>query len=153
MVQLVKNLPVMQETWVWSLDWEEPLQKGKALHSSILAWRIPWTVQQSPWTGHKVSDTTHFHCHCIWASQVALVGKNPPNNAGEVRQEALIPGSGRSPAGTHRNSLQCSCLENPLDRGAWRATVHRVAKSWARLKWFSTYTMMENVPCALGKNA
>ena len=42
--QLVKNLPVMQETWVRSLGWENPLEKGKATHSSILAWRIPWTV-------------------------------------------------------------------------------------------------------------
>ena len=43
-VQLVKNLPAMQETWVRSLDWEDPLEKGKATHSGILAWRIPWTV-------------------------------------------------------------------------------------------------------------
>ena len=42
--QLVKNLPVMWETWVQSLDWEDPLEKGKATHSSILAWRIPWTI-------------------------------------------------------------------------------------------------------------
>ena len=42
--QLVKNLPAMWETWVWSLGWEDPLEKGKATHSSILAWRIPWTV-------------------------------------------------------------------------------------------------------------
>ena len=42
--QLVKNLPAMRETWVQSLDWEEPLEKRKAIHSSILAWRIPWTV-------------------------------------------------------------------------------------------------------------
>ena len=42
--QLVKNLPAMQETWVWSLGWEDPLEKGKATHSSILAWRIRWTV-------------------------------------------------------------------------------------------------------------
>ena len=42
--QLVKNLPAMQETWVQSLGWEDPLEKGKATHSSILAWRIPWTV-------------------------------------------------------------------------------------------------------------
>ena len=44
-VQLVKNLPTMWETWVRSLGWEDPLKKGKATHSSILAWRIPWTVQ------------------------------------------------------------------------------------------------------------
>ena len=42
--QLVKNLPKMRETWVQSLDWEDPLGKGKATHSSILAWRIPWTI-------------------------------------------------------------------------------------------------------------
>ena len=42
---LVKNPPAMQETWVWSLGWEDPLEKGKATHSSILAWRIPWTIQ------------------------------------------------------------------------------------------------------------
>ena len=41
---LVKNPPAMQETWVWSLGWEDPLEKGKATHSGILAWRIPWTV-------------------------------------------------------------------------------------------------------------
>ena len=42
--QLVKNLPATQETWVQSLGWEDPLEKGKATHPSILAWRIPWTV-------------------------------------------------------------------------------------------------------------
>ena len=43
-VQLVKNPPAMRETWVWSLGWEDPLEKGKVTHSNILAWRIPWTV-------------------------------------------------------------------------------------------------------------
>ena len=43
--QLIKNLPAMWETWVLSLSWEDPLEKGKATHSSILAWRIPWTVK------------------------------------------------------------------------------------------------------------
>ena len=42
--QLVKNPPAMQETWLQSLGWEDPLERGKATHSSILAWRIPWTV-------------------------------------------------------------------------------------------------------------
>ena len=45
MAQLVKNAPAMRETWVQSLGWEDPLEKGKATHSTILAWRIPWTVQ------------------------------------------------------------------------------------------------------------
>ena len=44
MAQMIKNLPATQEIWVQSLDWEDPLEKGKATHSSILAWRIPWTV-------------------------------------------------------------------------------------------------------------
>ena len=43
--QLVKNPPAMQETWVQSLSWEDPLEKGKATHSSLLAWRLPWTLQ------------------------------------------------------------------------------------------------------------
>ena len=54
--QLVKNLPAMPETWVRSPGWEDPLEKGKATHSSILAWRIPWTIC-SPW-GCKESDMT-----------------------------------------------------------------------------------------------
>ena len=45
MAQVVKNLPAMQETWVQSLGWEDPLEKGMATHSSILAWRIPWTEE------------------------------------------------------------------------------------------------------------
>ena len=53
--QLVKNLPAVLETWVRSLGWEDPLEKGMATHFSILVWRIPWTVY--PW-GHKESDTT-----------------------------------------------------------------------------------------------
>ena len=58
---MVKNLPAMQETWVWSLGWEELLEKGMATHYSILAWRIPWTEEParlySPW-GHKQPEMT-----------------------------------------------------------------------------------------------
>ena len=53
--QLVKNPPAMWETWVRSLVWEDPLEKGMATHSGVLAWRIPWTVQSM---GHKELDTT-----------------------------------------------------------------------------------------------
>ena len=53
---MVKNLPAMQETWVHSLGWEDLLEKRKAAHSSILAWRIPWIIYSS-W-GHKESDMT-----------------------------------------------------------------------------------------------
>ena len=55
MAQLVKNLPAMQETWVRSLGWEGPLEKGKAPHSCILAWRIPWTEEPGGATVHGVA--------------------------------------------------------------------------------------------------
>ena len=70
----------------------------------------------------------------LWASQVARVVKNLPANAGDVREAGSIPGLGRSPGGGNGNPLQYSCLENPMDRGALWATVHRVAKSQTRLK-------------------
>ena len=60
--------------------------------------------------------------------------KNPPANAGDMRDAGSIPGSGRTPGEGHGNPLQYACLENPLDRGAWWATVHRVAKSRTGLK-------------------
>ena len=59
--------------------------------------------------------------------------KNPPADAGDTRDVGSIPGSGRSPGGGHDNPLQHSCLENPTDRGACRATTHRVAKSQTQL--------------------
>ena len=60
MAQMVKNQPAIWETWVQSLDWEDPLQEGMTTHSSILAWRIPWTEEPgrcSP-VGHKEMDMT-----------------------------------------------------------------------------------------------
>ena len=58
--QLVKNLPAMQETWVQSLGWEDPLEKGKITHSSILAERIPWTIHEVTKSLTGLSDL-HFH--------------------------------------------------------------------------------------------
>ena len=63
------------------------------------------------------------------ASQVALVVKNLPTSAGDIRDMGLIPGLGRSPGGGHGNPLQYSCLENSMDRGAWQTKVHEVAES------------------------
>ena len=59
---------------------------------------------------------------------MVLMVKNLPANAGDLRDVCSISGSERSPKGGHGNPLQCSCLENPMDRGAWRATVHGVAE-------------------------
>ena len=71
------------------------------------------------------------------ASQEALVVKNPPATAGEVRDVCSIPALGRSPGVGHGNPLQYCFLENPMDNGAWQATVYRVAKSRTRLKLLS----------------
>ena len=63
--------------------------------------------------------------------------KNLPVNAGDIRVAGSIPGSGRSLAGGHGNTLHYSCLENPMDAGAWWATVHGVAQSRTRLSNFT----------------
>ena len=70
----------------------------------------------------------------LQASQVVLVVKNLSANAGDLRDADLISGSGRSPGGGHGNPLQYSCLENPMDREAWWATVYGAAKSQTQLK-------------------
>ena len=68
---------------------------------------------------------------------MALVIKNPPANAGDVRDAGSIPGLGRYLGGGNGNSLQYSSLENPMDRGTWRTMVHRVTNSWTQLKGLS----------------
>ena len=88
---LVKNLLAMQETWVWPLGWEQPLEKGMAIHSSILAWRIPWTEEPgglqsmgSQRVGHDWSDW-HFHYvtegrglrQCFYSMKISI--RNPPS--------------------------------------------------------------------------
>ena len=72
--QMVKNLPEVQETWIWSLYWDGPLEKGMATHSSILAWRIPWTEEPggvhsmgSQRVGHSWGTNTHTHTHTQYA--------------------------------------------------------------------------------------
>ena len=96
-----------------------------ATHSSTLALKIPWTEELGAgyytW-GRKELGTTeklHFHFHIFyWASQVALVVKNSPANAGDIRDLGSIPSSRRSPGEGHGNPLQHPCLENPMNRGA-----------------------------------
>ena len=115
----------------------------------------------SPSPNAWLSCRIHFYCarkggdlQARRASQMALLVKNPPANAGDIWNSGLIPGLGRSPGGGHGNPLQYSCLENPLERWAWWATVHGVTKSWARLKGPSTQhrqggSQMHTVPWAL----
>ena len=95
-------------------------------------------VDYSSWVRKEFDTTkppsTAQHTH-VWTCQVALVVKSSIANAGDIRDVGLIPGSGRSPGGGHGNLLQYSCLENPVDRGAWRAT--GFPKSWTRLSDFT----------------
>ena len=86
---------------------------------------------------HNLDLITH-----IWASQVAPVGKESARNAGDSGYSNLIPESGRSPWGGHVNPSQYSCLENPMDKGAWWATVHGVSKSQIWLMWLSAATFV-----------
>ena len=80
------------------------------------------------WT--RLSDFIFFHFHCeMQTSQVALVVKNPPANVRDVRGLGSVSGWGRCPGEANGNPLQYSCLENPMDRGAWWATIHGVAES------------------------
>ena len=124
--QMVNNLPVMQETQLRSLGQKDSLEKAMATHSSILAWRIPWTVH-----GVTKSRTQLSNFHSFIHSQVV---KNQPANAEDIRNAALIPRSGRSLGKGNGKPTQYSCLENPMDRGVWQATVHGVTKSQTRLK-------------------
>jgi len=88
-----------------------------------------WKQPKCPLTDEWIKKTWYIHIQCEWASQVVLVVKNLPANARNVRGAGSIPGLGRSAGGGHDYPHQCSCLKNPMDRGAWRITVHRVAKS------------------------
>ena len=89
-------------------------------------------MDYSPWSCKELDMTEQLSTaqqDRLRAFQVALVVKNPTVEAGDIRDMRSIPGSGRSPGGGPGNSSQYSCLENPMDRGAWWATVLGVAKS------------------------
>ena len=188
----------MQETWVQSLDWDDPLEKEMATHSGVLAWRIPWAVvhgvaNRHDWTSHtttreksdlvpvpgpltvdvawgRISASSwkralwmeekkkknscyrqgRWNCFLTqWnvnggAPQVALVVKNSPANAGDIRNLGSIPWSGRSPGKGSGNPLQYSYLENPMDRGVWWTIVHGVTKSRTRLKQLHTHGFLRD---------
>ena len=83
---------------------------------------------------------TSTRCHHPPEMPLRRAGKSPPARARDIRDTGLIPGLGRAPGGGNGNPLQYSRLENLLDRGAWWATVRRVAKSWTGLKQLNTHT-------------
>ena len=108
-----------------------PILQADALTSEPPGKPSKWLIGINSFTPHYIP---------MWASQVVLVVKNPPANAEDIRDAGSIPGSERPLGGGHGNPLQYSCLENPMDRGAWRATGHRVSKSRTRLKQRSMHT-------------
>ena len=112
------------DAWIW--QFMSFMNSGKFL--AVISWNIFQAILQV--------------LVLCWASQVVLVVKNPPANAGDVRDMGSIPGSGRSPGGGHGNPLQYSCLENPMARGAWWAAVYGVAQSRTRLKRLSSSSSM-----------
>ena len=93
-------------------------------------------AQCEAWTSSFLGEDL---CNCC-PFQVVLVVKHLLANAGGIRDVGLTSGSGRSPGGGHDNPLQYSCLVNPMDRGAWEVTVHRVTKSWTQLRQSSMHT-------------
>ena len=163
--QTVKNLTALQETWVWSLGQGDPLEKGMTTHSSILAWKSPWTEEpgglqsmvsqrvEDDWVTNTTLveiphilmipnyqentlgflDKVKLHLLLLKGFPGGSVVKNLPANAEDEGDWGSISGSGKCPGGGNGNLLQYSCLGNPMDRRAWRATVHGVTKSQTRL--------------------
>ena len=120
--------------WVWGM-----------LGTRKLAGNIETSVRKQEGAGGRGRWVSEFAFPSVFqrASQVALVIKNPRADAGDARDAGSIPGLGRSLGGGHGNPLQYSCLENPMDRGAWRATVHGVAQSCTLLKWHSMHAVFQ----------
>ena len=82
-----------------------------------------------------------------WSFPGGTVVKNPPTNAGDTRDTGWIPGLGRSPSVGNGNALQYYCLGNPMDRGAWQAIIHGVAKESDTTKQLSTHTELFIIIC------
>ena len=122
----------MWETWVRSLGWEDPLEKKMATHSSILAWKIPWTEEPG---GLQTTDSVPLPSAILEGFPGGSEGKASACNVGDP---GSIPGSGRSPREGNGNPLQYCCLENFMDGGGWWATVNGVTKNWTQRSNFTS---------------
>ena len=128
----------------WPLEGGRQAQSQQAVHPALLHPHSPDVVPAKRNLVFLVITIlmTPVCSFFSWFKAVVLEGmgflggavvKNLPANTGDTGDMCLIPGSGRAPSGESGNPLQCSCLENPVDRGAWRATVHGVAEGQTRL--------------------
>ena len=135
----------MWETQVRSVGWEDPLEKAMATYSSTLAWKIPWTEEPDRLqsmglqrVGHDWVTSLHF-TSLLDVIRASLVAQWWRICLPMPEVKVLIPG--KIPwRGERGNPLQYACMENSMDRGAWWATVHRVTKSWTRLKQLDMHT-------------
>ena len=111
---------------------------------------LPRGIETQVWQPGAVRMMRWILREAIWLCLCSSKGfpdgpvvKSLPMNAGDIRDVSSVPGWGRSPGGGHGNPLQYSCLESPMDRGAWWATLHRVAESRTQLKWLNTHAHTE----------
>ena len=127
------------------------LQRKKLMYME-LKYFFQGQYMPGSWLGPKppASESTHLATLCT-ASRVTLVVNNSPGTAGDISDVDSIPRLGRSPGRGHGNSLQYFCLENSMDRGAWRATVYGVTKIRTWLKWLSMHTLLLENLRLLGK--
>ena len=141
--KIIGNL--VRKSWQKQSGDREALKRfilSKTLGSEIKAMENKPICQcPSSHTAYRYNNE-NFYAHFLWQiigfrTMVVLVVKNPPANAGNIRDVGSIPGLGRSPGSEHDNPLQYSCLEHPADRGAWWATVHGITKDQTKLKQFS----------------
>ena len=106
-------------------------EEGVETHSSFLAWRIPRTEEPGGPQSYELQSGTTVGTACMQGVYAGFLGgSDGEESACSAGDTALIPGSGRSSRVGNGNPLQCSCLENPVDRRAWWATAHRVTESW-----------------------
>ena len=109
--------------------WEKGRLYGEEAVWSQDVWIFVWQAKEPELKAMGSVEGLEQGCGIYRASQEALVVKNPPANAGDIRDTGLVPGLGRSPGGRHGNPFQHSCLQDPMDKGSRRAMVYRIAKS------------------------
>ena len=114
------------------------LQRSALVHLLLLFHRVAFLSCLGEGSFQKIQPPkSTYQLRILWV----LRSKEPSCNAGDAGNLGSIPESGRFPGGGHGNPFQYSCLENPMDRGAWKAVVHRVTESWTQLKRLSTSSM------------
>ena len=136
-------LKVLQAMLRQYMNWELPAVQARFRKARVTRDQMANIYKSTLYLSTHLILTTNFwgRYHYFQASQVAIVVKNLPANAGEIRDMVSICGLGRSSERGNGNPFQYSCPENPMDRGAWRAIIHGVTKSQ---KWLSATTQQHH---------